>query len=350
MANYPLLIYGQVTESGTATASATVKCRNNSTNNVASATTNSNGLFLFDLSDTSLFPKGYTDGQTVTVYIIYQNFQGDITITIAIPIYGYEANITLSAVTDTYLIDYCTVQHVYDELDAKTSSDISVSRIVSAIQRAEGLIDTKAQRYFKQVTITNETHTLDRYSGEVSPDYLDTLNPNINDRHDRWLGQLINRVRVSRPPIVSVTTLQVNSAGVDAADSWTTLTEQTGSGGDFLIENTNAGIIDFVDNYPKTGKRSWRVTYVSGYNRDSTDRKILSLLRVVERLTVLLACKQIITTKSTGAMFDSTRDVKIGAIEIKAGAMSGVQYLKSIEPEIEELWKQIGGDLEVDVI
>src|SRR3990167_9213739 len=130
MSQLPLLVYGQVTESGSAVDTITVKLRNNSTNDVASATTTSDGVYLFDLSDMSLFTNGYTDGQSITVYTIYRNFEVQTTFTIAIPIYGYEKNIALSAVTDSQLIDYCKVQDVYDELDAKTSSDISAARIV----------------------------------------------------------------------------------------------------------------------------------------------------------------------------------------------------------------------------
>src|SRR3990167_8928686 len=349
MAGLPLIVYGQITESGTGVSAITVKCRNNSTNDVGTTTTDSNGLYLFDLSDESQFPNGYTNGQQITVYTIYSNFEGQVTFTIAIPIYGYEENIALSAVTDSELIDYCSVQDVYDEMDAKTSSDISTARIVKAIQRAEGLIDLKTNTSFKQVTVTDEVHNIDRYSIETSPAYLDTINPLYGSRTDYWGGGTQNRVQTDYAPIVSITSLSTNSAGYTSADSWTALTQQTGSSGDYLIADANAGIIDFVSDYPKLGYRSWKITYIYGYNRDSTDRRVISLLRVVERLTILLACKSIITTKSTGSMFDSMRDVKIGAIEIKAWAMSGVQYLKSIEPEITELWKEIG-ELGVEVI
>src|SRR3990167_10779554 len=246
-------------------------------------------------------------------------------------------------------IDYATVQNVLDELDGKTTSDISEARVTSAIQRAEALIDLKTNTSFKQITVTDEVHTVDRYSIETSPAYLDTINPPYNNRTDYWGGGTQNRVKTNYAPIVSVTSLSTNSAGFNAADSWTARTQQSGSGGDFIIADATAGIIDFVQNYPRLGDRSWKLTYIYGYNRDSTDRRVISLLRVIERLTILLACKSIITTKSTGAIFDSTRDIKIGAIEIKTGAMSGVQYLRSIEPEITELWKQVG-ELGVEVI
>ena len=345
----PVLIYGQITESSTAVDTIVLKVRNETTNQVATYYTDSNGIYIADLSDTNKFSSGWSNGDQITVYTIYKNFEGQVTTTIAIPIYGYEKNIALSAVTDSELIDYCAVQDVYDELDAKTSSDIPATRIVKAIQRAEGLIDTKTGTFFKEVTLTNETHTVDRYSIEVSHDYLDTLSPSISSRTDSMIGRINNRVKTIHAPIVSVTSLSVNAAGGSATDSWTALTQQTGTSGDYVVEDADAGIIDFLSDYPRIGKRSWKITYVAGYDRDSTDRKVVSLLKVVERLTLLLACKSIITTKTTGSMFDSTRDVKIGTIEIRAGAASSSQYLKSIEPEIQELWKELG-ELGVEVI
>lgn len=349
MSSLPLIIYGQITESSTGVNAITVKCRNESTNEVGTTTTDSNGLYQFDLSDTVLFPSGWADGQKITIYTIYSNFEGQETITIALPVYGYEQNIALSAVTDSELIDYCTVQDVYDELDSKTASDISTERIIRSIQRAEGLIDLKTNTSFKSVTVTNEVHTGDRYNLDISPDYLDTLAIRTNSRRDSLMGVVTNRVKTDHAPIISVTSLSVNYAGADESDSWTALTEQTGSGGDFYLESKEAGIIDFLTDYPRTGKRSWKVTYTYGYDRASTDRGIVSLLKVVERLTILLACKSIITTKSTGSMFDSTRDVRIGSIEIKSGAQSASQFLNSITPEIQELWRELG-ELGIEVV
>src|SRR3990167_3661527 len=246
MSQLPLLVYGQITESGSGVNAITVKLRNNSTNDVASTTTDSNGLYLFDLSDSSLFANGYTNSQSITVYTIYKNFEGQTTFTIAIPLYGYEKDIALSAVTDSQLIDYCKVQDVYDELDAKTSSDISTAMIVKSIQRAEGLIDLKTNTSFKQITVTDEVHTVDRYSIETSPVYLDTISPLFNSRTDYWGAGLQNRVKTNYGPVVSITSLSTNSAGYGSADSWTALTQQTGSSGDYLIADANAGIIDFV--------------------------------------------------------------------------------------------------------
>jgi len=238
-------------------------------------------------------------------------------------------------------VDYCTMQDVYDELDGKTSSDISEDRVTDAIQQSEGFIDTKTSTSFKEITVTDEVHTGDRYTLDMSPDYLDTHGTDSGTRRDTLIGRLNNRVKTNFNPVVSIDSLSINMAGGASADSWTELTEQTGSAGDFYIENSEEGIIDFLSNYPRIGKRSWKLTYNYGYDRDSSDRRVIMLFRAVRRLTVLLSVRHIMTAKSSGAVFDSSLDVKIGTIEIKSGAKSSRTYLESIAPEITDLWNQL---------
>ena len=350
MAGIPLIIYGEITESSVAVNTITVKVRNETTNEVGTYETDSNGLYIADLSDTNKFPSGWNDGQQITVYTIFKNFEGQETVTIALPLYGYQQDIALSSVVDSNLIaGYCSVQDVYDELDAKTASDIPADRIINAIKRAEGLIDLKTETFFTLVTRTDEVHTADRYNLDISPDFLDTVASTSTLRRDSWGATVNNRVQTNFKPVNSITSLSRNDAGPTEADSFTALTEQTGSGGDFILEDPDAGIIDFLTSYPRKGKRSWKVTYVTGYDRDSTDRNVTKILNSIERLCILLASKAIITTKGTGSMFDSSNDVRIGSIEIKSGAVSSKAYISSIEPEITELWKELG-DLGIEVI
>ena len=98
----PLLIYGIVSEDSDAVNTATVKCRNETTNQVLTTQTNSDGAYLFDLSNAS---DGWADGQQITIYTIYSTFEGQETLTIALPLYGYQQDIALSAVTDSELIN-----------------------------------------------------------------------------------------------------------------------------------------------------------------------------------------------------------------------------------------------------
>lgn len=345
--NIPFLIYGTITESSVGVASATVKARNERTNELLDEIADSSGRYIFDAAN---FTSGYLNGDAVTVYTIYQNFDGQDTATIDVSGSLALLDIALSAVADSSTIDYTTVQNVYDELDGKTATDISAERIIRAIQRAEGIIDLKTNTSFKSNTATDETHTVHRWNIEASPDSLDTLGTGTPLRADSFTGGLANRVKVDNTPIIAVSSLSVNSAAGSEADSWgTALTQQTGSSGSFLVEDKDAGIIDFLSSFPRLGKRSWKTTYTWGHDPTSTDRKIIARIKTVERLSTLLAAKAIITTKSTGTMFDSIRDVRIGTIELRGGGATVKAFLTSVDIELASLWN-ILGDLGVEII
>ena len=344
MVQAPLIIYGTITESGSGVDTITVKARNESTNQTLTATTNSSGRYILDAA---AFTDGYQDTDIITVYTIYQNFEGQESITVALPIYLYEQDITLSAVSDSESIDYCTVQDVYDELDDKTSTDIAATKVIKAIQRAEALVDLKTGTSFKINTETDEVHSMNRYNADVSPERLD-LGYNWPQRSDRW-GWINNRVKVSKTPLISVSSLSKNDASAVNSDSWTALSEQSGSGGDFIIMNKDAGIIDFVNNYPSFGERAWKITYTWGHDPDSTDRDIIARLRVAQRLTILIATRTVLSRKSSGAVFDSTRDIKIGTIEIKGAGQSTSTHIRDIKEEETGLWNALG-DLGIEVI
>jgi hypothetical protein len=344
--NLPYLTFGEISESGTGVSSATVKVRNESTNELLTTTTNASGLYVFDLAN---FTSGYTIGDTITVYTIYQNFDGQSSFTIASSVFDSEIDIALSAVSDSTTVDYTTVQRVYDELDGKTSSDISTQRIIDKIQEAEGIIDLRTQTSFKSNTVTNEVHTVDRYTIESSPDFLDTFNNQVPQRADFWFRGTTNRVRVDRTPIIAISALSRNAASGSESDSWTALTEQTGSSGDFVIADKEAGTIDFLNDFPRLGKRSWRVSYTWGHAQDSTDPTVISKIRAVRRLTTLLAAKMVIGVKASGSMFDSTRDIRIGTIELRGGGQSVRTYLSQIDIEINELWNTLG-ELGIEII
>lgn len=340
----PLIIYGTVTESGSGVNAVTVKARNESSNETITADTNSSGQYVLDASG---FTNGYSDGDQITVYTIYSNFEGQETLTIALPTSLYVQNIALSAVSDSGEIDYCTVQDVYDELDGKTSTDISTDNIIKAVQRAEGLIDLRTDTSFKVNTVTQEIFALNRYSTEVSPEMLDIHQP-FPQRTDRW-GYTQNMVHLNNTPVISITTLEKNTAGPSAADSWTELDQQSGSGGDYILMNSDTGRVDFVSNYPTLGERSLRLTYTWGHDPDSTDRRILARIRVVQRLTILLAAKTVLSRKSSGSVFDSARDIKIGTIEIRGAGTSTSKHVSDMKVEEDELWNALG-DLGVEII
>ena len=240
------LIYGTLydTDGTTPIANATVRGRNESTSNTISTTTDANGNYILDFGNIT---GGWSDGDILTAYVIYTNYEDTESVTTGISV-GYSTNkdLTLVEVADNTSIDYCTVQDVYDELDGKTSSDISTDRIIRAIQRAEGLIDLKTDTSFKSITVTDEVHTGDRYTLETSTDAIDTYASMTTLRRDPGVSAVNNRVRTNYGPIISVSSLSINQAGYNASDDWSELTQQTGSGGDYIIEDADAGIIDFI--------------------------------------------------------------------------------------------------------
>ena len=66
----PLIIYGEITESSVTVDTITVKVRNETTNEVGTYETDSNGLYIADLSDFNKFPSGWVDGQQITIYTV----------------------------------------------------------------------------------------------------------------------------------------------------------------------------------------------------------------------------------------------------------------------------------------
>ncbi len=340
----PLLIYGTISESGSGVDTITVKARNETTNDTLTTTTTSAGLYVFDVAN---FTSGYADGDQITVYTIYQNFEGQGTITVALPVFLYEESIALSTIEDSEVIDYCTVQDVYDELDDKTSADIAATKIVRKVQEAEALVDLKTDTSFKINTVTDKVYSINRYTIETSPVKLDTVSP-FPQRSDRW-GYIQNRVKVENTPIIAVTSLSRNTAASVSADVWTVLTQQTGSGGDYMVVNRDTGTIDFLNNYPSIGERSWKITHTWGHDPDSTDRDIIARIRVVRRITALLASKYILSRKSSGSIFNSTQDIKIGTIEIKGSGSSVSSHISDMNEEIDDLWKSLG-ELGIEVI
>ena len=151
-------------------------------------------------------------------------------------------------------------------------------------------------------------------------------------RRDHWLVNPRDKFKLNKSPIISITTLESNSAAVAVADSWTELTEQTGSGGNFIIDKPS-GWVTFVSNIPRYGKRKVRATYIYGTS---------SVPKHVERLTVLLAVSDLVRTSASNSQFNSAEDISIGELSTtnRAGAVS--TYLRNLKEELKEAWEEVG--------
>ena len=328
--NLPYSVFGKVYDTDGTTligAGATVKIRNNTTNDILSATTNSNSEYALDCGN---FTNGYDNTDKITVYSYAGNNYVETTFNIS----GnkHQFNLTLASVSDSTLIYLTTIQNIYDELDSITESDIPAVRVIRVIQRAESEIEERAGIKFSSNTATNEIYDINDKTTSFSPE--NTLTVENVGRNDYWNVQFSDRIYLRNRPIISVTTLQRNSAGASSTDSWETLTEQTGSGGDYVVtdEGKQAGYVDFVKNKPVFGKRKMRVTYTYGHSPTPKN---------VERLTTLMAVRDVVISKISRSFLDTAHGISLRGIMIDRSA-AFAQYLDKINIEIDRLWMSIG--------
>lgn len=322
----PYIVYGTVynTDGTTGIGSGvTITIRNETNNETQTTTTDSNSRYIFDAAN---FASGYLATDTFTVFVIYTNLEGSGTVTVASD--THTLNITLTSVTTNTAINYTTIQKVWDQLGGLTSSDISARRVLDAIQRSEREIEDFAQTKFVSTTVTQEIYDWNEYTTWKSPEMLRTFNG--TDRYDYRYINYNNKIKLKKSPIISITTLQRNTASSDSTDSWSTLTEQTGTGGDYTFE-ANTAIVSFQQNWPRYGQRAMRVTYVYGYS---------SVPKSIERLTTLLAAKEILLSQMNNSLFTSSDSFSLEGISMtKSNVMS--QYIKTLNEEIYMLWDRI---------
>lgn len=321
----PYPIYGIVydTDGTTAVSSATVRARNETTNELITVTSESNGQYVLDAAN---FASGYLETDKVTIYVIYHNADGEGTISIADD--EHENDITLVEVTDSSLIYYCTVQDVYDDLEI-SETDITAQKVIKAIQRAEARIEERTQTKFRSVTIT-EYQDFNQYTGVKSPEQLSYIG--YTGRRDYWNINYNNKFKLNYCPVISITSLYKNTAAASLTDSWTLLTEQSGSGGDFEVD-LPTGWITFILNVPRYGKRAIKVTYTYGYS--STPKN-------VSRLAIMLAIEDLIRNRAGSSQFINSQNITMGELSISNTSGQAVTYLSMLKKDIDEAWNEVG--------
>jgi hypothetical protein len=325
---YPYIVYGTITNSsGSVVNGAVVWLRNETTNEKIYDTTGSDGKYTLDAMNLA---SGYLTTDTFTVYCNASNEYKEASYLFSSN--THTVNLTLATIEDSELIYYATVTDVLEELGDKTTSDISAHRVVKAIQRAESEIEEQTSSAWRSVTVTNEIYDWNFDTSYKSNEQLNTINSIT--RTDYWNIAYNDTIKLNHSPIVSITTLSRNSAGENAADTWTALTEQTGSSGDF-IKYSDEGLVKFMTNIPRFGKRSIRITYIYGHT---------TVPMVVNRLTILLAIKGIMGSKYADSEFGSQKTISVDGLTVQASGFSGGggSYMNMLNKEIQECWDRVG--------
>src|SRR3990167_607933 len=114
MSSFPYSISGQITDTDGSTALSNVRVviRNERTNETLSTNTDSSGDYIFDIAN---FSSGYSNGDIVTVLVIYTNSEGSLEHTVVEGDGGAtDQDITLVDVPASDTLRYFTVQQFYD--------------------------------------------------------------------------------------------------------------------------------------------------------------------------------------------------------------------------------------------
>jgi len=325
----PYIVHGTITDTdATNPNGAKVTLRNNTNGETTTNTTNSSGQYSVDAANLT---SGYLQTDRLTIHCAWGLAEADNDFLISDEAGGHTVDLTLVAVADSDDVSYCTIQDVLDELGDKTTSDISYARIRKAILRAESEIEEHTGSAWKSVTITEEIYDFNQYTGYKSAEqlrYVGTVN-----RFDYWNQIYDDTIKLTHRPIVSITSLYKNDGSAIGTDEWTELIEQEGSEGDFL-KYGNEGLIKFMKNRPRYGKRSIKITYVYGHTK---------VPRVVERLTLLMTIRDIIRSKASGSQFSSQESISVEGMSVQAAGSSGtIIYLQNINKEIDRCWNKVG--------
>jgi len=334
----PYLVFGILydTDGTTPVPNVRVRCRNNNTGDLLDPIdTTATGNFVFDAAN---FTNGYGNDHTFTVYTFYTNAEGTADYSAASN--EHDKNITLSTVTDSSQLHYCTIQDIYDELDGISASDISTSLVIKRAKRTEAEIEQKAQRIFYTATSTDEIYGWNANIASYSPD---AGVPFQNARSTNMFVSGRNQFQSVHRPIITITSLSLNYADIAGTDSWTALTQQTGTGGDYIITDKDLGVVQFINvNFPRTGPRAIKVTYSHG---------CATTPLYVEKLAILMTVKASVLAKFGRSQFDSTDDISIRGIMIRKRASDAVTYVKgTLQAEIDGLWNDVIGSFSSDVV
>jgi hypothetical protein len=210
---------------------------------------------------------------------------------------------------------YSTSTHVAAILQTEISgsTDPSTDEVTDFISRADALINRKTGRIWSTAT-TSEYHDIRGVDVEYSrPLRRRSPSPVIHLRNY---------------PVVSMTFLRENTAGLGSGASWASRTE--GVGGDYLVD-LPTGRIRWHLNIPLTGRHNIFVGYTYGVS--STPAEIQDLSATLAALDVWRASRA--TANSQG--YDS---VTIGNVSYSFG--DAAKTIETLQKKSEDIFKAIG--------
>ena len=166
------------------------------------------------------------------------------------------------------------------------------TQVATFISWADNYIDTYTGKKYSATTVTDEI-----YESEPIRVFLEG---------DVWEGSELLFLKHS--PIISVTSLYRNT-GSDKSPTWSLLTLDT----DFVIQDSIAGAILFVQNKPKPIKRAVKITYV--YGKSAVPGAVAELSAVLVAIMCLIA-------KGSSANAEDLGSIALGDLRVDYGGSS----------------------------
>ncbi len=288
MVSVPLLIGFAVKDSdATVLANVQVTCRNETTNQAKTDNTASDGKIIFNLGSTADFSKGWNVSDKINVFSLYRGFQQDFSFTIpasgtAITVkdssgvtvgtfrggMGMDVGtLILVVVPSLPSIRYFIAQEFLDYFNMKTT-DVDAENGINLLQLAkigemvENDIDNDTQSKFD--SNSGSYYSSSDMDGGESPEYHDVLAANQNSYYLKFI------------PVQTLTTFEVNENAEGGTASWDTLTEADNE----ISVDKQTGRVKIIDSgeYPATGARQVRATYVFGRSSAPKDIKLLAII------------------------------------------------------------------------
>lgn len=203
VANLPLILNGVVYQSdgSTVIADARVTARNERSTETLNIDTNSSGQYVMNCAN---FTSGYVIGDTVTLMVIYSNFEKSTSITLVEGV--ITTDLTVVAVPSSGDLRYFTVQEYYDyqSLTANNTETPSANTIVTVGLGVEEEIDRLCDTKF-------DSNDDSYYS--VTDEYHDMNNPYQNTFFLR------------KRPVIAVSEFMINRASEGVTEDWRELVQ-----------------------------------------------------------------------------------------------------------------------------
>mgnify|MGYP007071591408 CR=1 FL=1 len=278
------------------------------------------------------------DGTTGRTYTIGVTVSGSPMIQLdnqtLIPYTDYIYNTTNTLITfNVPILDvqYITIYYNESAISGATGVYYTTPGLVQSELRASTTFSTSTIPTLAQLNtwIDEESRIIESITDEV---YTTTIVSNVYVDYD---GDSI--LRFPHTPLISISKVEYNTASAGNTPSWVEFSE--GDDKNYLAY-LNHGEIEFVNgtqrtvtNIPLPGKKKFRLSYTYGYSNIPLD---------IQRLATLMVTKRVIMSLLNSQSSSEGGNIQIGTISITDPTSYGINYLKSLNNEIDELLSKTG--------